>query len=114
MHEVIKYVRYNYSNPDLSAIDIAQATHYSRRQVFTIFKRELNMTPGEFIAKLRLNRARRLLAHTELPCNEIIRSIGYQSRTNFHNLFKSSTGMTMLECRKKLAKPNSKDVYEQR
>ncbi|QPR68668.1 helix-turn-helix transcriptional regulator [Lysinibacillus macroides] len=61
-------------------------------------------TITEYIQKQRIHQAEKLLAHTELPINEITRKVGYQSAGRFSELFKRYADLTPKEYRQQLLK----------
>jgi AraC-like DNA-binding protein len=58
------------------------------------FQQELGMSPGQFLLKLRMNEAKRLLRETLRPIKEIAVHCGYGSAIAFHRAFQESFGMT--------------------
>jgi len=43
---------------------------------------------------LRIERARRLLAETDLPITDVGAQVGYNSQSHFTKIFREATGMT--------------------
>ncbi|MFJ3386214.1 helix-turn-helix transcriptional regulator [Lysinibacillus sp. NPDC086135] len=69
-----------------------------------LFKEVYHYTITEYIQKQRVHQAAKLLAHTELPINEIARTVGYQSAGRFSELFKRYADLTPKEYRQQLSK----------
>jgi len=61
--------------------------HYHR-----LFAHTFGETPHEFITKLRIDRAKRLLAHDRLPVTEVCFAVGYESLGSFSTLFRTMVG----------------------
>jgi len=79
---------------DLSVEDLARFQGCSTSQLLRWLKREAGLTPVALIAQRRLERARRLLAQTELGLAEIALSCGFSSQSHFGNVFRKSLGLT--------------------
>ncbi|GAB0169904.1 AraC family transcriptional regulator [Lysinibacillus sp. CTST325] len=67
-----------------------------------LFKEVYHCTITEYIQKQRVHQAEKLLAHTELPINEIARTVGYQSAGRFSELFKRYADLTPKEYRQQI------------
>ena len=61
--------------------------HYHR-----LFVHTFGETPHEFITKLRIDRAKRLLARDQLPVTEVCFAVGYESLGSFSTLFRTMVG----------------------
>ena len=58
------------------------------------------MTVNEFITKMKIDEAKRLLEHTDRPISAISEALAYSSQSYFQNVFKKVTGMTPNEFRR--------------
>lgn len=56
------------------------------------FKATLGVTPMEFVTRIRLNLARRLLISTVRPVEAIASEVGFSSRSHFSRLFSDHYG----------------------
>jgi AraC-like DNA-binding protein len=63
------------------------AYHYHR-----LFQRAFGETPLDFLTRLRMDRAKSLLAQGDLPVTEICFEVGYESLGSFSARFKEVTG----------------------
>ena len=72
----------------------------SPRRVGELFRQEYGVTPGEYIAELRLGEARRLLAETEQPILDIAYSTGFGGVSSFYRFFKTAVGLSPAAYRK--------------
>ena len=61
--------------------------HYHR-----LFAHTFGETPHEFVTKLRIDRAKRLLARDQLPVTEVCLAVGYESLGSFSTLFRTMVG----------------------
>lgn len=63
--------------------------HFSR-----VFKQSMGMSPTNYIAERRVERAKELLNETELPISEIALRSGFSSQSHFHTAFRKLAGTT--------------------
>jgi len=71
--------------------------HYHR-----MFARAFGETPHDFVRRLRIDRAKELLARDHLPVNEICMAVGYESLGSFSTLFRSLVGCSPAEYRRSI------------
>ncbi len=63
--------------------------HFSRS-----FKQSIGLSPINYITRQRIERAKRLLAETELPISEIALRAGFSSQSHFTTSFRRLAGVT--------------------
>src|SRR5262249_35027343 len=93
LRRAIEFMHDNYSR-ELDLGEIAAAAYLSEFHFARMFKQITGVTPHNYLANLRLERARKLLLETELPISEIAAMVGYQSQSHFTRLFRSVAGIT--------------------
>jgi AraC-like DNA-binding protein len=93
LRRAIEFMHDNYWR-ELALEEIASAAYLSEYHFARLFKQITGLTPHAYLCSLRLDRARKLLAETELTVNEIAAMVGYQSQSHFTKVFKSVTGLT--------------------
>ncbi len=76
----------------VSAVELAANAGLSVRQVERLFLRHLNMTPGRFYMRLRLERARELLRQTNLSILDIAIATGFTSHSYFAQSYRREFG----------------------
>ncbi|MBX3598641.1 MAG: GlxA family transcriptional regulator [Rhizobiaceae bacterium] len=76
----------------LSAVQLAKSAGLSVRQVERLFLRHLNMTPGKYYTRLRLERARELLRQTNMPILDIAVATGFASHSYFAQSYRQHFG----------------------
>lgn len=74
--------------------DIARVLRLSESRARHLFKEALGEGFKSYLQQLRVNEAKRLLAHTELSVTEICLSCGFQSHNPFYRAFREIVGMT--------------------
>lgn len=98
---VLGYISNHCSNADLDVGELAGLVHLSTAHLGVIFKQETGKTMKQYLSDYRLELAKRLIAGEHFRMSEIAKMCGYASPGYFAKVFKSSTGMTPVEFRKK-------------
>jgi AraC family transcriptional regulator len=88
---------------ELSLSEIAAAAYLSEFHFARLFKKITGLTPHAYLAVLRIERARRLLAESDLAIVEVGAMVGYASQSHFTKVFREATGMTPRAFRQALA-----------
>ncbi len=79
---------------DMPIAQLAASVGVTRRQLERIFEREAGMSPARAYAKVRLERAKVLLAQTKLPMIDIAMDVGFHTASQFTRSFKREYGQT--------------------
>ncbi|KKI91974.1 hypothetical protein WQ54_11820 [Bacillus sp. SA1-12] len=87
----VEYMEENYASLQ-SLEDIADAVGLSKYHFTRTFKKTTGYTPIEYVTKIRLEIAVKLLRHTELTIDEIAREIGYSTGSYFIKVFRQWLG----------------------
>jgi AraC-like DNA-binding protein len=74
---------------DLAAIAGLSPSHYSR-----LFKKYSGHSPIDYLAHLRMDRAKELLSLSDYRLKAISQSVGYSDEFYFSRLFKKIVGMS--------------------
>ena len=80
-----------YTRP-LNLDELARAAHFSRYHFLRAFRRAYYATPHEYITRKRIERAKELLAGSELTVTEICFEVGFESLGSFSSLFHKLVG----------------------
>lgn len=96
----VEYIQSHYYLP-LRVSDIAAYVSVNRSYLYTLFVRELGMTPQACLTEFRLTRAEQLLETTDLTVEAIAMSSGYQDPLVFSKAFKKRFMMTPTAWRKR-------------
>lgn len=96
--EVIRIMEEHIEDP-LPLRDIARCVGRSQRQIERLFQRSVSLSPMRFYLHLRLSRAKRLIAQTELPIIEIAVACGFVSASHFSKCFREAFGANPSTCR---------------
>lgn len=77
---------------DHSVTSLAKEAGMSRSAFAREFKAALDLTPMEFVARVRLNHAHRLLLTTGIGVEGVAAAVGFSSRSHFSRLFREHYG----------------------
>jgi len=78
---------------------IAEGAGLSPYHLHRLFARVFGETPHRYAVRRRLERAKRLLAETDIPVTAICLESGFQSLGSFSSLFRKQTGNSPMEYR---------------
>lgn len=76
----------------LSLEALARRVGYSRRQIERQFRQLLDQSPSAFYRNLRLDRARSILADTDMSLGEVAAACGFESLAHFSRNFRKRFG----------------------
>ena len=94
IEQVRGYIDQNYANGGLTVADIGKAVYLSSTYVSLLFKQETGQTVGEYLTKVRVDKAKELLRDPQYKFYDICYAIGYTDPSYFSKLFKKVTGVT--------------------
>ena len=80
-----------YTQP-LDLDELARTANFSRYHFLRAFRRAFDATPHEYLTRKRIERAKELLAQSELTVTEICFEVGFESLGSFSTLFHRLTG----------------------
>lgn len=104
MKRAVDFIETNIHETELSINALADATATSPSSLNRKMKRITNVTPAEFVKRLRLQRAATLLETTDRAVNTIAFDCGFSDQNYFGKCFKKHTGFTPTEYRKRAGK----------
>lgn len=93
--KICEYIKQHFTDPELRIPQIAEHFHISPAHLRRIFAAELHLSPSEYIAALRIERAKSmLLSHADLDISGIAYACGYASVYYFSSAFRSAVGLS--------------------
>ena len=95
------FIADNYQTP-LSLSEIAQSSYMSPYHFLRVFKDTYGETPNEFLIRLRIEEAKRMLITESFSVSEVCEKVGYASLGSFSSLFLKQVGMAPTSYRRKL------------
>ncbi|MFC5704465.1 helix-turn-helix transcriptional regulator [Cohnella faecalis] len=95
-----RYIRNHMANPDLSLDELAQAIGYNPNYFCQEFSRILSVSPIRYLNKLRLDRAMRLLEHSDHSVRTICNMVGIRNPSRLASMVKLASGMNPLVLRR--------------
>lgn len=83
----IEYIRLHYMEPVFSE-ELAAACSLSEAQLRRKFREYLNLSPGEYLSLVRIQKACELLNMTNYSMTEVALQVGYRDVSSFNRTFK--------------------------
>ena len=93
------FINDNIDRP-LSTKDLAGVAGQSIHHFIRMFKRSTGETPHQYLTKLKLEQAKRLLIQSEENIIQVGLGVGFNNPSHFSQLFKNSFGIPPLQFRK--------------
>ncbi len=95
----VRFIHDNLSRP-LPLAEIAAQAYVSPRHLSRLLTRFTGKPPAQYITHARMDRARGLLLHSELPIKEVAATVGYPDVHHFTRAFAAHFGCPPGEMRK--------------
>src|SRR5215831_7914752 len=92
---------WEHSHEPISVKDLVSVAAMSRRGLHKAFLEHLGRTPGQELHRVRIDRAKKLLAESHYKLEVLARMCGYQSANSFCVAFKQTTGFSPRQFREK-------------
>jgi len=89
---------------EISLVRLAELVFFNPSYLSRLFKQVTGINLSEYIAEIRLTRAKRLLTDPNLKIQEVADRLGYGTATNFTRSFRKATNMTPQDYRTSLNK----------
>ncbi len=88
---------------DLSCKEIAHRCGMGYSRFRDLFKQYVGFSPNQYQIELRLQAGKQLLINTDLSCTEIAYECGFDYVSHFNLLFKTKTGITPSQYRRRMS-----------
>ena len=92
IHRCIQYIGEHYSEP-ITLREAAEHVYLTPPYLCRIFKKETGVTFNEYLNRIRVNKAKELLANRKLRLTDISLLVGFEDQSYFTKVFKRITGM---------------------
>ncbi len=96
---IIDYIELHYRDKSFSLETLSQHFENSVTYIAHLFKKETHMTIIEYLTKIRIREAKKMLKTTTWKVYEVSEMVGYGSSQYFGKVFKKVVGMTPVEYR---------------
>jgi LacI family transcriptional regulator len=100
----LRFIWQHYHEP-IQVNDLVRAAFMSRRGLHKAFLEQTGRTPGQVLQRVRIERAKKLLAETDYKLQVLATMCGYQSANSFCVAFKHATGMSPKQYRDTVVRP---------
>lgn len=101
INKVMEYVKKNYAD-EITLETVSEYVYLNPSYLSRIFKQNTGENFSDYLAKVRIETAIRLLAENKLKIYEISERVGYKSSKYFIKLFRQFTGFTPKDYRVKI------------
>lgn len=102
--KAVTFIRKNYHDKDISLQKVASEVALSHYYFSHIFKDELKITFIEYLTKIRMEAAAKMLKNRNLNVNQIAYAVGYQDPNYFSKVFKRYMKTSPIEYRSSILK----------
>lgn len=83
----------------ITVATLAELTHLSPSRLTTLFRRVTGYPPMEYLRRLRVQEARRLMARPELSIKQIAARVGFPDSLHFSRVFRRIDGLSPMQYR---------------
>ncbi len=97
--KILRYLNQHY-NEQIKLKDISQMYYINKNYACFLFKRNTGMSYSDYLNKIRMEQAKKLLVSTEYTIFEISEMVGYMDYSYFSKAFKKKYNVTPTQYRK--------------
>lgn len=94
IEEAVAYMQAHFSDPELTMNALAEYLGISSVTLSIEFKNEMDVSPSDYLANLRMEKAKELLRDTNMLVKDVSAAVGYEDAHVFMRRFKKYAGMT--------------------
>lgn len=94
VQRAIKYIKEDFASADFTMSVLAEKLGVSAVTLSVNFKNEMDISPSDYLATVRMEKAKELLRHTDKKIRDISMEVGYEDDHVFTRRFKKYTGTT--------------------
>ncbi|HOJ10340.1 MAG TPA: AraC family transcriptional regulator [Clostridiales bacterium] len=104
---ILKYINDNFDNPCLSLKELAQEFSMSASSLSKLFKEVTGINYYDYLCRLRIDKAKKLLEEPEYNISSIASKVGYENENSFRRTFKRYEGIAPNDYISKITSDNS-------
>ena len=101
MSKVLSYIR-EHVKDSLSLEDLSEIASMSKYHFLRSFKKELGVTPFQYITELRISLAKTMLTTTGMSITDIAYDLGYSNESSFIRAFTRVAGLSPIHFKRNL------------
>lgn len=94
IYQILQFIEKNYASPGLNLDEISSHFYISRQHLCYLFKREYNMTIGDFLLQTRMEHAKELFDGFCENVSLVALKCGYEDASYFSKCFKQYYGIS--------------------
>lgn len=113
IEQVIEYIETHFSE-DISLGELAKKYHFELSNISRMIKRYTGERYTDYVAKLRVEYAKKYLTETTRSIEEIAELVGYKSVRYFREIFMEYTGFTPSQYRKERRQSKNESKEEEK
>lgn len=98
---VFDFIQTNYKE-NFTLGELSVAVQMSPAHLGRLFKKATQLTPHQYLIKIRIDHAKQLLLQQELTIGEIAASVGFFDQSHFYRYFKREVGLSPKEYRSQI------------
>ncbi len=99
LNKLLRYIEFNY-NTDITMETLESVASMHRSNIYKLFKKTQGVSPTQYIANYRLDKALYLLKNTDYSLKKIASLVGYKNSAYLCRIFHKRHKKTPLEARK--------------
>lgn len=99
VQDSIRYMKEHFQKPDLTMNALAEYLGINSVVLAVEFRNAMDLKPSDYLANLRMEKAKELLRTTQMLVGEIAVAVGYEDFHSFTRRFKKYSGMTAQQYR---------------
>ncbi len=97
------YIESHYKD-SISNEKLASLINFSNRTLARRFKKATGNTPYEYVQRIRIESAKKMLENIDTGVEQVALDVGYEDFSSFRKVFKRLTGITPLDYKRKYGK----------
>ena len=96
--DIMNYINEHYQTVTIS--ELTEVFHFQEDYFNRLIKKQTSLTYSEYVQKIRMEHAARMLLHSKKSVETIAEEVGYNNRGFFYHIFQEQYGMTPAKYRK--------------
>lgn len=102
LESALEYIEKNYLSSQLTLQTVSQLVHLNPQYFSRLFRKKMGMTFTEYITKLRIEKAKKLLSETNQPIYRIAVEVGFSDPAYFTKVFQKHENISPFKYRQEM------------